>query len=404
MNILYVVSLYPCWSETFIVREINALVKRGHTVYIASLKHDCEEFAHPDALQNIDRVIYPSGVVGQLIAILSVLLTSPRELSGLVFSSATKFWRRPGAFLKTLASLARAASMVSKVEKLGIQHIHAHWATYPSTAAVLMSDILDVPFSFTSHAHDIFVEDHLIKHKVDRSEFACTISQHNVHWLANKYDADISKVHVVHCAIDTSLMQSSSTAARGKSILAVGRFDEIKGFKYLIEAMGILRADHPDIRCELVGSVDGDTLGPLQARISELGIGNSVELLGAQSQDVVIEKMKHCGAFVLPCVVGSDGNMDGIPVVLMEAMALGTPVVSTAISGIPELIQHEITGILVEPNNPQSLAAGIVRALDEKDSVARVTAARNKIDADFNIEHEVTKLEQLMITASGIKA
>ncbi len=401
MKILYVVSLYPCWSETFIVREINTLIKRGHTVYIASLKHDCEEFAHPDALQNKDRVIYPSGTAKQLLALTKVFFQNPFRLTELLLSSIAKFWNKPEPLFKTFASLARAASMVEVIKPLDIQHIHAHWATYPSTASVLLSDVLHTPFSFTSHAHDIFVEDQLIKYKVDRCKFACTISHHNVRWLASKYGADSSKVHVVHCGIDLEQMRSFGEVERNTSILAVGRFDEIKGFKYLIEAIGILKSEYPDIHCELVGAVDGDTLTPLQARISELGIEENIDLLGAQSQDVVVEKMKSCGVFVLPCVVGSDGNMDGIPVVLMEAMALGTPVVSTGISGIPELIEHEKNGILVEPNDPLSLARGIKCTLSGKNLDERVKAARERITNEFNIEHEVSKLETLFRDSIG---
>lgn len=393
MNILYVVSLYPCWSETFIVREINELRNRGHNVYIVSLKKQSENLIHNDAKDNIENVLYPGSMHVQMAQFFRYVLIKPLTMLSLIARLIAKFYKTPVALLKSIATILRTLSVVDGVRKLNIDHIHAHWATYPSTSALLLGQILGKKFSFTSHAHDIFLEDHLIKYKSDCSKFVATISSYNKNLLIGDYNVDEEKIKIIHCGIEMDNYQASDKN-KNNVFLSVGRFDEIKGFKYLVEAANILVKRKINVKFEIIG--DGELKNEIVEAIKKYSLDDTVSLLGSREQVFVREKMRQCKAFVLPCVQTNTGNMDGIPVVLMESMAMTTTVVSTYVSGIPELITNNVNGFLVDQKNSEQLANLLEEIIKNDVDPSIKRSARKKIESDFNIVHEVSKLECLM--------
>jgi colanic acid/amylovoran biosynthesis glycosyltransferase len=391
-RILYVVSLFPCWSETFIVREIDELVRRGVDVRILSLRHPSEKLVQTDAQALLGRVSYPpkGGALlwRALREVLSAPLTSLRELAEL----SAGLLRDPLAWLKSLAVWLRTLGSLPDIRRLRVQHIHAHWATYPSTAAMWMSGRLDVRFSFTAHAHDIFVNNQLVKRKLDRAAFGVTISSFNRHYLADRISPRAHEVlRIVHCGVPTQRLRYEPQGRIAGRILSVGRLDPIKGFEHLIDACALLAEQGVDFDCHILG--DGPLRAALEQRVHRLGLAGRISLKGACPQEQVQAAMRQASVFALACVVTPQGDRDGIPVALMEAMASGVPVVSTTVSGIPELVIDGVTGRLASPADAVALARCLALQLADTAQARQMAhAARAHVEREFDVSVETGKL------------
>lgn len=389
MRIVYIVSLFPCWSETFIVREINQLMRLGVHIDIISLKPHSERLVHADAAELLPRVTYAADNGGRaFVAAFAQPIMSLREIQRIVCG----LWLSPEALVKTLVVWWRTLGSLSAVRAMQPQHVHAHWATYPSTAALILSERLGLPFSFTAHAHDIFVNDHLISAKLRAARFTVTISQFNLRYLADRFGADaIAGLKVIHCGVAPVRLERLAASQTPPLILAVGRLDPIKGFRYLIEACAELRRRGLSFRCAVIG--DGPLRAELQTQITRLGLDDCVELTGARDQASVRAALQRAAVFVAPAVVAASGDRDGIPVALIEAMAAGVPVVSTAVSGIPELIEHERSGLLADAGDASGLARCIERIFcDPKLAASLADGARHKVATEFNLAEQAKLL------------
>lgn len=392
MRVVYFVSLFPCWSETFIVREIHELLKRGVDVRIVSLKPASEKMVQSDAAALLDRVMYPPTGLTAAARVLKALLAHPlrsvSELWGLLGSLAT----HPEALAKSIVVWWRALAMLPDIQDVVPHHLHAHWATYPSTAAMIVAGRTGIPFSFTAHAHDIFLEDHLLLAKMRRAAFGVTISDFNRRYLAERVSPiALERMRIVHCGVSPSGYAFQPEGRKPGLVMSVGRLDHIKGFPHLIEACRLLVERGVAFECVVIG--DGPLRASLEAQIASAGLGGHVRLLGACRQEQVREYLHASSVFALPSVVTERGDRDGIPVALMEAMACGTPVVSTTVSGIPELVEHGVSGLLAAPGDAAALADCIERALTEPDAArAMARRARQKVEADFDVSIESGKL------------
>ena len=278
--------------------------------------------------------------------------------------------------------------------------IHAHWATYPSTAALLLSRSLGIPFSFTAHAHDIYLENHLVDAKLRAAAFAVTISEFNRQLLEARFGAqNATKVRVVHCGIPLERFPFQPEDREPGLILAVGRLDPIKGFRVLIDACELLRTAGVRFTCDIVG--DGPQRKELAARVERSGLGEHVRLRGALAGQEVRRLLYRASVFALPSMVTPEGNMDGIPVALMEAMASGVPVVSTTVSGIPELVRDGQTGHLVAPGDSDAVSRSLGLLLEGAALPMRLaTAARRVIEERFDVSTETGKLHVLLRQAA----
>lgn len=392
LKVLYVVSLFPCWSETFIVREIRALLTRGVDVRILSLRHPFEELVQSDAQELEGRALYPPGFARALLKVVLQVVRRPRASLVPLFQILSGLRTRPVSLAKTLVVWWRALAMADVVSETGAKLIHAHWATYPSTAAMILSRLLGIPFSFTTHAHDMFLEDHLLRQKLERCLFVVTISEFNRRFLADRYgERAVARLRVIHCGLPLHEFAYAPDGREEGTLLAVGRLDEVKGFEYLVEACGLLRDRGVDFRCEIVG--EGELRERLVARLASLNLSSRVRLLGAQGQEQVRERLHRASVFVLPSVVAADGNMDGIPVALMEAMAVGLPVVTTRVSGIPELVRSGENGLLAAPADAAGLADLVASLLEDRGLRERLAAqARRTIEEEFDVVTEAGKL------------
>lgn len=395
-RVVYVVSLFPCWSETFIVREINALIESGVDVRIVSLKSPSETLVHDDAVALLHRVHHPRPGPGALASRMRVALRHPLLLARVVGNVVADGWHTPGVALKTLAALLRGMEHVDWLRGFDPDFIHAHWATYPSTVAWALGRMLRKPFGFTCHAHDIFVERQMLARKLEEAALAVAISDYNIQWLqANIGGNAARRVRLVHCGVDLAHVPWHPDGRDPDTILAVGRLHPIKGFDTLLDALALLRDRGVAFRCRLVGS--GPLGDALRAQARRLCIADKVEFTGARAQDEVRTWMRAATLFAMPSQVDDDGDRDGIPVALMEAMASGCAVVGTRVSGIPELIEHGRDGLLVEPRDPVALADALQRLLRDNDLRRHLsTAARERVERDFDSRTEAARLRACM--------
>lgn len=399
-RVIYVVSLFPCLSETFIVREITALIERGVDVQIISLKRPSKDLLQTDAAALLDRVSHPQPLAAALRDSWQALRLNPHAVLRALALILADSWRRPDVALKSVVTLFRALQHVPWLQRFDPQLIHAHWATYPSTAAWALGCVLGRPFSFTCHAHDIFIEKQLLARKIRESALAVTISHHNVDWLCTHATPMAQhKLKVIHCGVDMQRAPWQLLHRDVRTMLAVGRLDPVKGFETLIDAVALLHERGIELDCRLVGSGPLEPL--LRRRAMQRGVASRIEFTGAQTQERIRHWMSTATMFVLPSQVAADGNRDGIPVALMEAMASGCPVVSTRVSGIPELIEDDEHGVLVEQRDPVALADAIERLL-ESDALRQrlATGARARVESQFDARKEAGRLHALMLEAA----
>jgi len=397
VKILYIVSLFPCWSETFIVREMKSLRDAGADISVLSLKRAKEKLIQSDAKEFVTEVMYSGGLVELNVHAIISFLKRPLLNTGLLLSIIFKLINKPVSLLKSIATWWISLSVIHKVKHLNPDHIHAHWATYPSTSAMIISKNLDIPFSFTSHAHDIFLEDHLLNKKINSSKFSVTISDYNKKRLSKQLQMNLeNKMHIVHCGVDLNSNTFIRDGRESSTILAVGRLDNIKGFSVLINACAELAKNNQVFKCNIIG--DGPLKELLEQQIKDNKLEEYVELVGVMPQEQVRNYLNTATLFALPSVITKQGDMDGIPVALMEAMASGLPVISTTVSGIPELIHNDINGLIVPPGDAHALSEGITKLLNNQSIRNQYSsAARKTIEKDFSVNIESDKLYQMFL-------
>ncbi len=394
MKIAYILDVFPVLSETFVVREMLELRKLGVDLSIYSLHRRNNELTH--------------GFVEDLVQETHYLPRKNKSLRPKILLSHIKlFSSSPKRYLSTLA-LARkygrktmgeffwAAYFVEQFQRENITHIHAHFALDGTKYAMLISALTDIPYSFTIHAHDIFLKKNTgsLVDKFNRAKFVASISQFNKRYVMEHYPVvNPDRFKFVHCGIEMDHFPLRSYKERDQlNILSTGRLVEQKGFRYLVEACGILKNEMQlDFTCNIIG--EGVDRTELEEIIKQQGLNGTVHLLGAMEHSSVKQLLLSADLFAMPCVVTHDGTMDGIPVALMEAMAVGVPVISTRVSGIPELINDRV-GKLVDQKDAQGMAQAIAEfaKLSHNERIRMGQEARHIIDQEFNSATEAAKL------------
>ncbi len=394
----YLLKTYPKVSETFILQEILDLEALGLGLEVFSLQRPTDTIVHSLAEQVLAPVTYLPKSMGEregrpLMAHIRLFSTHPWR-----YVDALRFARhRPEGL--SWSEFIQGGCLAWALLQSGIRHLHAHFATEPAGTAELVHRLTGIPYSLTCHAKDIFLSSpDALRRKIHHAEFVVTCTEANrlhLQHIAGSGTPIHRLYHGLNLARFDGLRKTDSSVDTGiPMILSVGRFREKKGFLTLIRACRILVDAGHRFRCHIVG------YGPLQSEMEELirklDLNETLSLCGKKTLEEVVDLYRHAAIFALPCQVADDGDRDGIPNVFMEAMAMGLPVVSTDVSGIPELIHHDRNGLLVRQQDPVELAKALGRLL--KNPELRSTlgrAGRETIVNDFVSEQSSRQLKEL---------
>ena len=394
-RVAYVMSRFPKISETFVLYEMRALEELGATIEVFPLLRGPDGPRHPEAAPYERRAHYVPVLSGAVVAAnLRALVRAPvrylrtwwEALSGTAGSA--KF------FLGAIVYFPKCVVFAERMRRLGIEHVHAHFASHPALAAMIVHRLTGIGFSFTAHGSDLHVDQRMLAQKVEAASFVVAVSEYNRALILREARDDVAeKVVVIHCGADPSVFASAperlqpryrAGAGGGLRIVCVASLEEVKGHRFLLEACRRLCDRGVAVSCDLVG--DGPLRGAIEGHVERLGLEHVVRLHGALPRLEVRSLLLSAHAAVLASHPTRSGRREGIPVALMEAMACGLPVVASALSGIPELVDDGVTGFLVAPGDPDALAARLECLAGAPDLRARLgAAARAKVTSQFDL-------------------
>jgi colanic acid/amylovoran biosynthesis glycosyltransferase len=310
---------------------------------------------------------------------------------------------REAKLLGNLRAFMRLAAWAHELERREVTHLHAHWATEAASVAMIFSWLTGLPFSFTAHAYDIFYQPQYLGRKLTEASFAVTVSAYNRQYILDHYGPEFqSKVHVIYPLVDAGQFSPRPAPPNDGelSILSIGRLTEYKGLIYLVEACGLLKERGVEFMCRIVG--EGEDRPVLEAAIQQYGLQDHVRLLGSVPYNTVIGLLEQASVFALPCVIAGNGDRDGMPIVLIEAMAREVPVIASDVIGLSELVRDEV-GLLVPPRDAHGLADALVR-ISEAGAQAQQTmgkAGRRIVEQELNAPVGAAKLANLVKTAQA---
>lgn len=427
-EVAYVLMGFPRISETFITQEIQLLEQRGARLRLFAVKHGDRDMVHDNVaairapLTYLPRVTSLSGTLllpwllrnlpAYWRAHLGVLRRRPLRYLATLASATAMCWRyRPHRMAmprKVYVKEFLQAGFIARqlLDAPQVQHLHGHFCHGATTVTWFASRMSGLPFSFTAHAKDIYQSEQnprdLLPRKLRAARFVTTCTDANRQHLAHHHP-DCPGVHTIYHGLDTRYFSPAHRlppqAGDLPLLLAVGRQVEKKGFRHLVEACALLRDRGLRFRCLIVGE-PGDQTQRLREAIAANGLDAIVHMQGALTHERLRELYARAAIFVLPCLVAADGDRDGIPNVLAEAMAMGLPVVTTPVSGIPELVENGRNGVFVRENDHQDLAAALERLLTQEAERERLSAAaRQTILEVFDASRTIVTLEQLFTQA-----
>lgn len=404
-RVAYVMSRFPKITETFILYEILELERADLAVEICPLLREPATVVHPEAARMMPRVQFRPFLSGAILASVGRrLVRSPGRLLGAIAEALWYTRKSRNFFIGAIGILPKTVHMAETLESLGVDHVHAHFASHPALAALIIHRLTGIPFSFTAHGSDIHVDQTMFDRKLAASAFAVTVCAYNVHFLAQRFGPWVrDRLTVLHCGTDTDVFSPGDdgdevapepdAVDRPFSILCVGALRDVKGHRYLIEACRLLRDAGVSLRCDLVG--EGPLKTDLERQIAKAHLQDQVRLLGPLPREAVRDAMRAADTVVLPSIMARRGDREGIPVCLMEAMACGRPVVSSRQSGIVELVEDGVEGLLCPAGDAPALAAALSRLASDPDLRRRLgLAARDKVRRQFDLRRNALALSE----------
>ncbi len=364
LKLVFIVSKFPCYDEAFILREMHALSKQAD-IRIFSLRDNTKEkIIHDQAAELLPLTIYVPYFFSLRVlgANLRMLLTRPARYAKALGQLITGNLKSPEFLLKGLAVFPKAVFLADWMLRENVDMMHAYWATYPASVAMVASEISGLPFSFTGHAHDIYLNTTHLKAKIERAKFVSTCTSHNKDYL-KKLAPGVpeDRIFLNYHGLDLSKFDVADKK-RGEifEILSVGTLNPHKGFNYLIPALTGLERKGLRFHCTIIGG------GPLEAdlknQIRDLGLGEKITMTGPLKQAAVIPYYKKADLMVL---MAQPEWHWGIPNVLIEAVAAKAPVITTQFGSVDELVKDGKTGLIVSPKDSQGLADAIQKLSED---------------------------------------
>ncbi len=392
----YVLKRYPRYSETFIVNEILAHEAAGLDIQIFSLMPPADS--------------HFQDIIGHVKAPVQYL---PYEnIKGIDFWQAVEEAENAISGVLTKLKLAmgenyrdiyQALVLAYAVRSTGIEHLHAHFSTSATTVARMASLFSEVPYTFTAHAKDIYHQDvnHVsLQRKVHDAAAVITIGEYNLNYLHRMFPSDHSKIVRIYNGLDLASFAYRKPEERNKEIVAVGRLVEKKGFDILIKACALLNTRRSNqFHCSIIGT--GPLESTLCAQIEQLGLNTKVQLTGVLPRIEMLRYIQEATVLAAPSVVGHDGDRDGLPTTLLEAMALGTPCVSTDVTGIPEVLHDGHTGLMVPQHDSVALANALEQLLQDPElATSLAEKARALIESKFDIHKNTAVLREIFFNSA----
>lgn len=399
MKFVVVVSEFPKLTETFAYRNV---VEYGHLGHDARIFH-VKPFRRAEIVHDFVRDLLPRAFTFSYLGgrslggLLAEILRAPVAMTRLAVQLIAAHRREPGRGLAVAALLPKAVALGRWCRANDIEHIHAEFAGHPANAALIAARVAGVPFSFSAHANDIFVSQALLREKARQAVFVRAISDYNIRWLTALRGFPAERLRLIRCGVARATLEApppEPPGTGGLQILYVGSLITKKGVAHLLDALAALPAALP-WQARIVGG--GNLSDALKDRAARLGLSEKVSFAGPQPAEKVAQAYAGAHVLVVPSVPGDGGRVEGIPVVLMEAMAHGRAVVASDLSGIPELVEHGRTGWLVPPGDASAITAALEDIAGNWDAAARIArAGRKRITQDYLIEDNAAKLARLM--------
>ncbi|WP_081416395.1 glycosyltransferase family 4 protein [Arthrobacter castelli] len=400
-RVAYVLKIYPRFSETFIVTEILAREAAGERLEIFSLRPTVDPRFHPE----LARVQAPVNYVAK-----PAKLSEGWEIIMAACAALPGFEQRFAQLLPELvdtdpADVHQGVELAVRFVRQGITHIHAHFGSIAARTARIASGLTGIPFSFTAHAKDIFhqdVDQATLISLMTEADHVITVSDYNLDYLRKLCPGCEATIHRVYNGLELERFRYEAPVPPHSPfrIAAVGRLVEKKGFDLLLDAAATLVRGGLALELRIAGG--GPQYDQLEKQIHDLGLTESVSLPGPRTQQEVSDLLRWADVFVAPCVTGQDGNVDGLPTVLLEAMAVGVPCIASDVTGIPEVMADRygrLTGVLIRSGVSADIVDAVSFCASESfDRQATTTAARELIERCFDSRSQASRLRSL---ASG---
>lgn len=402
-KILYILSQFPEVHETFIVRELNGILNRNFSFKIISLKKCKDSIIYPEAVHLQKYAHYPN-VKEKLTSILTVLffvIFQPINFLSTIIILFKDNYHNLLYLLKSLFVLPRATYITWKVRKEKNILVHSHWATIPTNFAWIVSRISKKPYIFTAHAWDIFLHPGNLSRLIEDSLRVITCTNYNKNYLLKNFGHSLSeKINVIHHGLELfRFNKNGHCKSENYIILAVGRLVPQKGFDVLINACEQLKKQNIRFKCYFIGT--GVLVNKLKKITFDKNLSEQIVFLGQQSHDNVLDWMNKADVFVAPSVIAPNLDRDGIPNVILEAMALQLPVIGSDVSGIPEVVIEKKTGLLVEPGDSHNLCFALKKIYENPEFREKYGKnGRELIEKKFDIRITINQLERIYAKVS----
>ena len=401
LKVAYMMSRFPKLTETFILYEMLAMQQQGIQVEVYPLLREHEEVVHPEAMQFVSVAHFqPFLSLPILRANLFFLGKKPFVYIKTLWDVLRANWGSYNFFTGVIGIFPKSVLFAYQMRTDRVQHVHAHFASHPAAAAFIIHRLAGIPYSFTAHGSDLHRDRHMLREKVAEAAFVAAISEYNKELIISECRGKYrEKVKVVHCGVDMEVFRARSHETpyeKGENpfmILCVGTLHEVKGQPYLVEACRFLQERGHNFECHFVG--DGPDRKSLDELVEQASLSGRVRFHGRLTRDEIARLLVDADVLAVPSVPTRDGRREGIPVVLMEAMGSGVPVIASNLSGIPELVNDQQTGLLVPPRDARSLADALERYIQDPALRRRFgNAGRAKVIEEFDLHKNAAILAQ----------
>jgi glycosyltransferase involved in cell wall biosynthesis len=406
LRVAYILHRFPYLTETFIMREMYCLHRKHVELHIFSLLPPIHEIVHNEAKYLLARARYsPFMSLEVLAAQLYFLRRSPLRYIRSLAKTIRQTWHEPKTLARALALFPKSVLFARRMQELDIQHAHAHFVWLEGIAAGIAAELIGITFTIHPHAFGLFSRNRSdVRFALENATKVVTVSSYHRNFIDKLCPRIHSKdIAIVHYGVNTQLFRPDPHRAANAPlrILSVGRLVEKKGYEYLIEACGLLRNRGVEFECNIVGGGRQRKV-EFQSRIDELGLQRHINLLGALSQDDILELYQTSDVFALACTSASNGDQDGMPNVLIEAMSCALPVVTTPIAGIPDLVVNDENGRLVDARDATALADALEELINQSQLRRRLgDQARRTVIRDYQIEQNAEALAHIFKTVAA---